>query len=188
MTQQLTFEVTEPEPENNDRGALVSPCGRYRWLLWRRWAGDARPLVWVMLNPSTAGANDDDPTIRKCRGFSRRLGYGAMSVVNLFSYRATQPSDLHAWARDGALSGEDAEQLRGACGGRDVILAWGAHGAQYPVRVRTTIEAVRGVARRVGHLGELTKAGEYRHPLMLSYATTITWWPGEPSLEAGRLV
>ena len=39
--------------------ALLSPCRRYRYALWRRW-GDGPPAMFIGLNPSTA----DDPTIR----------------------------------------------------------------------------------------------------------------------------
>ena len=58
------------------KAANISPCGRYRYTLSRTW-GDARPLAFVMLNPSTADANVDDPTIRRCIGFAEREKAGA---------------------------------------------------------------------------------------------------------------
>lgn len=54
-------------------GADISPCGAYRYTLWRRW-GDGRVLTVIGLNPSTADATQDDPTIRRCIGFARREG------------------------------------------------------------------------------------------------------------------
>ncbi|TMF61888.1 MAG: DUF1643 domain-containing protein, partial [Chloroflexi bacterium] len=69
------------------RGATFSADRRYRYRLWRRWDG-ARPVVaFVMLNPSTADARRDDPTIRRCIGFAKSWGFGGVEVVNLFAYR-----------------------------------------------------------------------------------------------------
>lgn len=70
-----------------------------RYFLSRRWVFDlasptAETLTWVMLNPSTAGAADDDPTIRKCVGYAKRWGYGAIRVLNLFDLIFTDSSML----------------------------------------------------------------------------------------------
>jgi hypothetical protein len=66
-------------------GAVLSDCGQYRYRLWRVW-DDCLPLmVFVMQNPSTATADADDPTIRKCIGFAKRHGYGGVSVRNVFA-------------------------------------------------------------------------------------------------------
>lgn len=73
--------------------AIISNCGLYRYQLNRVWS-DARPLYFVMLNPSTADANDDDPTIRKCIGFAKHNDFGSISVYNLFAYRAADPNEL----------------------------------------------------------------------------------------------
>ncbi len=79
--------------------AVLSECARYRYRLDRAWERDDHGLgtvTWVMLNPSTADADVDDPTIRRCIGFSKAWGYNALTVVNLFAWRATSPRDLCA--------------------------------------------------------------------------------------------
>ena len=74
-------------------GALFSECGAFRMMLWRTWS-DGPQVTFVMLNPSTADATHDDPTIRRCVGFAKREGFGCLVVVNLFNFRATKPKDL----------------------------------------------------------------------------------------------
>ncbi|WP_207558562.1 DUF1643 domain-containing protein [Mycobacteroides abscessus] len=105
--------------------AVLSACGTYRYELTRSW-GVGAALEFVMLNPSTADAAVDDPTIRRCVGFAKRWGYASIVVHNLYAYRATDPTEL-ANAEDPIgpenrkyLSREDA-----AC----TIAAWGAHPA-----------------------------------------------------------
>lgn len=79
--------------------AVISECGTYRYVLRRslgsivRWY---RPALFIMLNPSTADANADDPTIRRCMYFAKREGSTHLNVVNLFAYRATDPNDLRS--------------------------------------------------------------------------------------------
>ena len=83
---------TEIVPEV-EKGAVLSDCGLYRYRLWRRWGSGDR-MAWIMLNPSTADADVDDPTIRRCMGFARREGYDGIEVVNLYALRATKPKHL----------------------------------------------------------------------------------------------
>lgn len=75
-------------------GAIISPCGHYRYHLWRIWEPTLPVCVWVMLNPSTADEHTDDPTIRKCIAIARHNGFGGISVRNVFAYRATDKTDL----------------------------------------------------------------------------------------------
>ena len=69
------------------RNAVFSGCGTYRYTLERRWS--AGPLLlWVLLNPSTANAQVDDPTNRRGIGFSIKWGYAGCVFVNLFAVRS----------------------------------------------------------------------------------------------------
>ena len=72
------------------RTADVSACGDYRWSLGRRWA-EGPCLAWLMLNPSRADAEGDDPTLMRVTAFSRRWGYGSLRVVNLYPFRSPHP-------------------------------------------------------------------------------------------------
>lgn len=70
-------------PQGN--GAIIR--GRYRYLLWRTWDMTRPRLLWVLLNPSTADDQTDDPTLRRCIRFSRDWQYGGLEIVNLFAFR-----------------------------------------------------------------------------------------------------
>jgi hypothetical protein len=80
------------------RGAVDDGAARidrpYRYSLWRRVGESRRRVLFVMLNPSTADAIVDDPTIRRCMGFARTWGFGELEVCNLFAYRSPCPSAL----------------------------------------------------------------------------------------------
>src|SRR6266853_1863301 len=75
--------------------AIISPCGTYRYLLQRFWDVKRQAVCFIMLNPSTADASANDPTIERCMRRAALLGFGQLEVVNLFGLRATDPSELH---------------------------------------------------------------------------------------------
>lgn len=117
--------------EYRERTAIISDCGHYRYELRRTWA-NAPYVVWVMFNPSTADAAQDDPTIRRCVGFSNTWGYGGIVVVNLFAYRTKSQKELLNFIGDPIGPDNEAYLRRifewAAPGGGPVICAWGAHG------------------------------------------------------------
>lgn len=143
------------------RMAELSECGRYRWWLRRSWkhGGDGRVVCFVMLNPSTADAMIDDPTIRRCMGFARRWGYSAVSVRNLFALRATDPKEL--LTADDPVGGRRGNiQLRLAATAHTTVVAWGA---KVPFgRDRVALEMFGN--QPLWCLGT-TKLGHPRHPL-----------------------
>lgn len=144
-------------------GAAISQDGKYRYALWRKWApGPVCP--WIMLNPSTADATQDDPTIRRCLGYARDWGFSGIVVVNLFSLRATDPAELRA-ARD-PIGPETAMyhwNILKLCS--RVVCAWGAHGSingrGREVKVNLNLIGV------LPYVLKLTKGGEPAHPLYL---------------------
>jgi hypothetical protein len=106
------------------KGADFSECGLYRYALWRIW-DDSKPLVmFVGLNPSTANAEADDPTIRRVRAIATNLGYGGIYMCNCFSYISTNPAMLKAETVEAMI--KNAEVLkRAAQRCKDVVFAWG---------------------------------------------------------------
>lgn len=79
------------------RAADISPCRAYRWTLERRWAAGPR-VCWIGLNPSTADAARDDPTVRRWIAFTRAWGYGGFVAVNLYPYRSPDPTACRRWS------------------------------------------------------------------------------------------
>ena len=142
-------------------GANFSRCRRYRYTLWRRW-DSARGLVMIIgLNPSTADARNNDPTIRRCIGFARDWGYGGLVVTNLFAFRATYPTDLKA-AADPVGPRNDLWIRRMAGQVETIVAAWGNHGTWLDRSTRIR----RMLAGRLRCI-KLTAAGEPAHPLYL---------------------
>ena len=129
-----TSDKTTHSPDDGDYGsadggsmrcdAVISECGRYRYSLLREWNAGRPRLCIVMLNPSTADANKDDPTIRRCIGFARRDGYGSIVVVNVAAFRATKPKDM-LMAADPVGPENDAALWFGAMQSEAVLVAWG---------------------------------------------------------------
>lgn len=150
--------------------ATTSYDGRYRYLLGRSWGHGPR-MLWVLANPSTADALDDDPTVRRCVGFATRHGYGGLLVVNLWAWRATDPREL-ARVADPVGRENDAfiaHATRASSG--PVVLGWGARGE------RSRVDAVLALLgdRPVRCLG-VTRSGHPRHPLYVSRTTRLRPW------------
>src|SRR5437667_3282192 len=75
-------------------GAIFDVNGLYRYSLWRAWSVYHPRIAFILLNPSTADEQKNDPTIRRCMGFARAWNFGSMEVVNLFAYMATDYREL----------------------------------------------------------------------------------------------
>ena len=167
-------ESSKPVKSNDViKTAIISPCKKYRYILSRSW-NDYKPgeLVFIMLNPSTADDTIDDPTIRRCMGFSKREGYSGISVINLFAYRATNPQELYQ-AEDPI--GEDNNptilnymlhaQDDEISGIKKIICAWGTHGS-FNNRDKDIIQMAKEFKIDLYCLGK-TKDGHPKHPLYI---------------------
>jgi hypothetical protein len=148
---------------------LASLTNNHRLVLTREWIGAGGTVNWIMLNPSTADDKFDDPTIRKCVGFSKRWGCSSMVVTNLFTFRATDPKDLREcahrdWARAvGLADGALIEQARKS---DLVIAAWGNHGNLYGRADDVKLRVLPGT--KFYCIGT-TKQGMPLHPVMAAY-------------------
>jgi hypothetical protein len=144
------------------------PSSSYRYELGRKW--DYGNLVkWIMLNPSTASHEVDDPTIRKCMKFARSWGYAGIQVVNLFAYRSTDPKALkdlgYCEAVNHALGVNKAFLGRALAAPGPTICAWGQGGKLWS-RARIFLEEIKPSNIPVMAL-KLSKDGTPYHPLYL---------------------
>lgn len=164
-----------------EMSAIISSDEKYRYYLARDLRGAKSPAMrhtvcFIMLNPSTADATQDDPTIRRCIGFARRFGYNALSVVNLFAYRATNPRMLLDLQPEVAIGPDNDRHIAEAvCGAHGVICAWGNRGALYD-RGAIVADLIRAQCIDPECLG-LTKTGQPAHPLYLSNTLLIRPMP-----------
>lgn len=154
--------------------AVLSEDGLYRYELTRVWDEDQPRLGWIMLNPSTADAKVDDPTIRRCINFAKRDGFGGITVCNLFAFRATNPDELRtpAWGYNEIIGPENGAYLQTLLVTHEtVVAAWGAWWDSQPLAVRPPRLSVE----RWGQLMCLgtTKSGAPRHPLYVRGDTPL---------------
>lgn len=147
-----------------------SPDRRYRYY-WRwTWNPQLPPLMVVGLNPSTADENVRDPTITRCSNYAVRWGYGALWMLNLFAYRATDPREMKAAADpvgpdNGQWLLEFAAEAQHARGGM-VLCGWGNHGTHLNRSLEVT-RLLEHNARVDLYALRVTKAGQPQHPLYL---------------------
>lgn len=152
------------------------PNSRWRYVLARQLTPrviNPRAVAFVMLNPSTATGEQDDPTIRRCADFARQWQFDQLLVVNLFAYRSTDPAALRSLPYEEAVGPENDSVLRETAIRSDlVVAAWGVHGKG---RGREVAAQLRQRGVQLYHLG-LTKDGQPRHPLYLRRATLPQHW------------
>lgn len=155
---------------NHAMSAAFSPCRTWRYVLDRNWNARRPVLLVVMLNPSTADEEQDDPTIRRVRGFAEAWDYGGFRVLNLFAFRATKPRELRVAADPVGPENDErlaANLLAWRDRGRPALAAWGGHGN------------LRGRAFKVAHLVDgvqwvclgTNDDGTPKHPLFVGAAT-----------------
>lgn len=146
--------------------AIFSEDRRFRYTLVREWDEALPKVAFIGLNPSTADETQDDPTIRRCIGFAKAWGKGGLLMLNLYAWRATQPSDMWAAQKRGVdvIGGPRnwCDALKGYArehGCDLVIAAWGTHGKK---RGPEIIRRWPGL-----HSLKLTADGAPSHPLYL---------------------
>jgi hypothetical protein len=156
----------------------------YRFDLKRVWNPFGPIVNFIMLNPSTADAFEDDPTIRRCVGFAKSWGHGGIVVTNLYAWRATNPKVIRDMIRIGdertAIGHNNASFiLQHAKESQLVVAAWGAH-----ARIRGKGILIELQARGIFPSAlRLTAAGEPCHPLYLPGDLVVQPIPRQPAPE-----
>jgi hypothetical protein len=155
-------------------GAVVSKCGRYRHSLLRVW-GDGPILYWVMLNPSTADETTDDPTVRKCIGFSKKNGFGSLVIENLVPFRATDPKQLNRLLPLDLLGDRYLADKPFSRIPKDatVVCAWGSYPYTHTNLGKRMLEVLEMLPRPLWCVWE--SRGRPWHPLYAPYGPLKPW-------------
>lgn len=147
------------------KDAKLSDDGLYRYWLIRDWDATKPRVCFVMLNPSTADASEDDPTIRRCIGFAKSWGYGSLVVVNVCAFRATDPKNL--LIMEDAVGPDNDNWIRSAVLNSDkVICAWGTF-PHFTSQMKAVLKSIP-----MPYYLKLSKDGRPCHPLYLRSTLT----------------
>jgi len=142
------------------KDAIISSDDKYRYVLSRIWDESKSKVMIIGLNPSTADASYDDPTIRKCIKYAKSWGYGGIYMLNLFAFRASKPKIM--FSVDEPIGVENNQYLMDYSLKCDkVVCAWGSDG-NYKNRsseIKSKLSNLHYLARN--------KSGEPSHPLYL---------------------
>ena len=164
----------------DERSAVLSADGQYRYQLDRRWEIQGPTLTFIMLNPSTANAYEDDPTIRRCVSFAKREHFGGIRVFNLYAYRTPSPAEL--WLSDNPVGMHNDYYLHRQCTAH-VLCAWGANAdvrrAAYVRRV------IRRPWRHIKCLG-VNGDGSPKHPLYIRADAPFVPYPSAATEESDQ--
>ena len=181
----MDYSDTEPPDKpvliivTNSLGGTATFDGnkRYRYGLTRRWAtscDNSKQVTFIMLNPSQADADRDDPTIRACSQFAQGWGYTHLNVVNLFAYRSPHPSALKQ-TPDPVGPANDRYLVAAAESADRVILAWGNWG-QLLNRAQAVINLLQPHRQKLYYLMR-NHSDQPRQPLYIKRTTQPKPWP-----------
>lgn len=142
---------------------------RFRWSLSRAWAEGAPALI-CMANPSTAGAEDNDPTISQCNELFKALGYPGYTVVNWAPFIATDPHELYQWCWNSpleriAINEKNLDLVRSlSAAAATRVVAWGnlITGGQHTTAM---LAAMSLDGKHPLHCFGTNKDGKPKHPM-----------------------
>lgn len=157
--------------------AIFSTCGDFRYRLERDLGRPGAVVALLSVNPSRAGAEVNDQTIRKDIGFGERLGWGHIIKGNKFALISTDVRGLRG-AADPVGPDNDAHLEQIMRDADQVIACWGRL-AKLPVSRRKRWYAVARIADRIGkplYCFGRAQDGQPLHTLMLAYATPLVPW------------
>lgn len=159
---------------------FAGPNDCYRLILTRKWVNlfntaSRLPnnfVLWIGMNPSTADATVNDPTINRCIDFSMEWGFDGLVMMNVCDYRATKPEALLATGVE-PRSRTNLPMIRDtAKQAAKIVCAWGNLHANLVHFAVDAESALRADRHRLWCLG-LNKGGSPKHPLYVKSDTPL---------------
>lgn len=157
-----------------DGSAIFDASRQYRYCLTRSWSNtNNKQVTFIMLNPSKADAQKDDPTIRACLQFAKSWKYTQLNVVNLFAFCTSQPSDLKV--NSNPIGPENNRYLLASTSSaQQVILAWGNEGI-FLNRAQAVMQLLQPYWYKLYYL-KRNRSGQPGHPLYIKRTTAPRPW------------
>lgn len=158
------------------RTAIFSRDRTYRYTLRIIWNEADGLIQFIGLNPSTADEIQDDNTVRRCKRFAQRWGYGGMIMTNIFAFRSTDPGRMKSHPNPTGETGRFTSGRRVFTNRNDfhlfetrkevakAVAAWGNHGLHLD-RSSAVLKLLRDL-----HCFRVTKLGQPEHPLYMPYS------------------
>lgn len=140
--------------------AVFSSCGDYRYDWYYRWA-DGPCVMFIGLNPSRANGQRTDATVRRCIAYAKRWGFGAVRIVNIFSWIDTDPAAMKL-AADPVGPRNDRHLKARAAEADLIVTVWGSHGSH-----QGRDQVVKRIFKGRLHALAINKDGSPSHPLYL---------------------
>lgn len=166
------------------RTARISADGLYRYELWRDWSGyntraAKSPLVAILLNPSTADGERDDPTNNKLVKYARREGHDGLWMGNVLAYRATDPRWLSSVEDPVGTENYTTLTILICQAHKHVLVGWGTQ-PHLREKMKPVIEHIKAMAKfhnkSLVCLGK-NNDGSPKHPLYLRDDAPLVAWP-----------
>lgn len=155
------------------RSAVLSPCRAYRYELRRVFDKGSGTVLFVLNNPSTADAQEDDPALRRGMQYAHDWGYKELIFANVNPCRSTCPKIAKtAKLPESVITGNLTRLGALAQCADKVVAAWGsdarrdlAASAENVLRCETDLQALA-----------FTAAFQPKHILYLSKALKPQLW------------
>lgn len=158
---------------NSFTKVIFSKCFKYRYSFTREWDKNKKKILFILLNPSTASEIKNDATISRIETHSKNLEMGSFTVCNLFALREKNPLLLkkHKYP----LGKENNNFIKiNSLKADKIVCAWGNEG-EYMNQSEKTKRLLLGMKQKAYVFG-LTKKDNPKHPLYLSYQTSLIRW------------
>lgn len=163
----------ELEKRKISKSSPLTMIQPHRYTLWRRFKPGAdlsRMAAFIGLNPSTATPEKLDPTVSKCEYWAQKWGFEGFVMLNLFSYRATDPAAM-LMHEDPMGDPENLTAIQWVSQHAGLVVAcWGNDGQHMDrsTTVKTALHDVKLCCLK------LNMTGEPKHPLYHKKAVDMT--------------